>query len=516
MAYQVAIWNTKVELEELVRKVSKLKEEEKVCPSFTLVPRAAIKEAGWDEGLIEEAIERGRAIAKGEEVGEAPWKDLERESGGSSDDEVPEAPEIPGLETTEKEPAKPGRVFNLLGDMGGEESEGQEEVREKESKDPLMHRDPQTPEEHVNYLNRIHIMRTDNPQWEDFLWTYMKTHGLKPSDMEGLVGPRPWKDDPLWANTEDEEIPEPPYAGIGLAKEKILEAAARETVAEYDKKMFDEFFGPIKEEEAMETEVTKESLTEKMAQHLVDRRRKVIVGSEIGWLCEKCNSVWSLEQQICSNRCRKAEPPTVEHRGWPKEEGSGLVADVRFPEEEAGDPLAADPDLLIKYDPAVLRQHMEKHLLHGGHKVEDKKAEMEERMKKALGVETLPGDPEPCPLCDAMDGELCGCCHTCEEQKCKCCELCNDFPCICDSTEECPICEKRIVIGEACPTGCDADTIELAKLYEEVKNDKSLNFEEKVRYMSLLKEKMNFAQNEEVDEQMPEPETFDEDEYEDE
>jgi hypothetical protein len=32
-----------------------------------------------------------------------------------------------------------------------------------------------------------------------------------------------------------------------------------------------------------------------------------------------------------------------------------------------------------------------------------------------------------------------------------------------------------------------------------VKNSKTLNFEEKVRYMSLLKEKINFAANEELD-----------------
>jgi hypothetical protein len=300
----------------------------------------------------------------------------------------------------------------------------------------------------------------------------------------------------------EEEIEEPPYAGTGLSKDAILDAVGEspflekkgETREEYNQRMFDEFFGLTKKEEAMETEtqeVTKENLTEKMAQHLADSRYRVTVGEDTGWLCQKCSSVWSLEQQICPNRCKKAEPPTVESRGWPKEEGSGLVADVRFPEEEAGDPLAADPDWL--------RKHMADHLELEAKPLEEKKAEMAQRVKEVLGIDRFPDEPEPCPLCDAMDGELCGCCGTCEEQKCKCCELCSDFPCVCDTTEECPICDARMPIGDACPTGCDADMIELAKLYEEVKNSKTLNFEEKVRYMSLLKEKINFAANEELD-----------------
>jgi len=415
MADKITIWNPEKELRKLEEKVAKLEEDKEVENHILLVPKAALKEAEWEEDFIREAIERGRAKARGEEIGDPSWKAI--------DDDVPETPEVPGLETTEEEPAKPGRVFNLLGDMGGEESEEREKVREEE------------------------------PEESPFL------------EREG------------------------------------------ETRVEYYLRMFDEFFGPTKEEEAMETEVTKENLTEKMAQHLADSRRKITVGKDIGWLCEKCNSVWSLEQQICPNRCKKAEPPTVESRGWPKEEGSGLVADVRFPEEEAGDPLAADPDWL--------RKHMAGHLELEAKPLEEKKEEMAKRVKEALGIDRFPDEPEPCPLCDAMDGELCGCCGTCEEQKCKCCELCSDFPCVCDTTEECPICDARMPIGDACPTGCDADMMELVNLYEEVKHSKTLSFEEKVRYMSLLKEKMNFAENEEAEEQMPEIEIFDEPEAED-
>lgn len=408
MVHKITIWNPKTELQELEEKVARLKESEEVEDHILLVPKAALKEAGWEEDLIEEAIERGRAKAKGEEIGEPSWEDFERETGGSADEEMSASPEIPGLETSEEEQAKPGRVFNLLGDMGGEESKEQEEVREEELE--------------------------ESPFLE-----------------------------------EDEETRE-----------------------EYNQRMFDEFFGPIKKEEAMETEVTKENLTEKMALHLADSRKRVTVGDETGWLCQECNSVWSLEQQICPNRCKKAEPPTVESRAWPKEEGSGLVADVRFPEKEA------DPKSLMKYDTSVLRKHMEEYLNMGDKSLKEKKELMADKMKEALGISRLPGEPEPCPFCGAQDGDECGCCSVCEEGagKCKCCEHCQDHPCICDVTEECPICDKRIQIGEACPTGCDADMIELTKLYEEVKSSTELSFEEKVKYMTLLREKMKAIEGE--------------------
>lgn len=493
MAHQITIWNPKVELKELEDRVAKLEVDKKVPLHYLLVPKAALKEAGWDEELIEEAIKRGRVLAGGGELTEDPsWE--------TTDDDVPEASEVPGLEATEEEQRVPGRVFNLLGDMGGEESEEGEEVRAQELEDVVTMPAPQTPAEHVAYLNNVNMLKTGNPEWEDYLWTYMKKYELKPSDMEGLVGPRPWKDDPLWSNIEDEEIPEPPYAGVGLAKEKILEAAARETVAEYDKRMFDEYFGDIKKEETMETMTSKDVLMEKAKAHLADTRKRVVVGSDVGWLCEQCNSVWSLEQQICPNRCRKAEPPTVEHRGWPKDEGSGLVADVRFPEEEAGDPLCADPDWLRRHMAACLAV---------GKSLEEKKDIMADRIKKALKVERLPGEPEPCTLCGAYDGEQCGCCTTCEETEghCKCCVECSDYPCVCDTTEICPICDKRIPLGDACPNGCDADHVELVKLYDEVKNSRDLKFEEKVRYLSLLKEKMRQYEGEEV---LDEPENLEE------
>lgn len=401
MAHQITIWNPKVELKELEDRVAKLEVDKKVPLHYLLVPKAALKEAGWDEELIEEAIKRGRVLAGGGELTEDPSWEI-------TDDDVPEASEVPGLEATEEEQRVPGRVFNLLGDMGGEESGEEEEVREE--------------------------------------------------------GP------------EDESIDD------------------------YNKRMFNEYFGDIKKEETMETMTSKDVLMEKAKAHLADTRKRVVVGSDVGWLCEQCNSVWSLEQQICPNRCRKAEPPTVEHRGWPKDEGSGLVADVRFPEEEAGDPLCADPDWLRRHMAACLAV---------GKSLEEKKDIMADRIKKALKVERLPGEPEPCTLCGAYDGEQCGCCTTCEETEghCKCCVECSDYPCVCDTTEICPICDKRISLGDACPNGCDADHVELVKLYDEVKNSRDLKFEEKVRYLSLLKEKMRQYEGEEV---LDEPENLEE------
>ena len=476
----MAIWDAIKELEGLQRKAAQGKDIE---DKDTFVVRAALKEKGWEGLVCEEAISRGYKEHRGEELGIPSWY--------VADHVMPTSPEVQGSETPEEEREAPGRVFNLLGDMGGEESEEEEEIHKEEFEDTVAMPAPQTPADHVAYLNSIHMLKTGNPEWEDYLWVYMKKYKLLPTDMEGLVGPRPWLMDPLWYDPDEEEIPEP----------------REESIDDYNKRMFDEHFGDIKKEEAMETMTSKDVLMEKAKAHLADTRKRVVVGDDVGWLCGDCNSVWSLEQQICPNRCKSAEPPTVENRGWPKEESPlPLEANVRFPEEEAGDPLAADP--------AWLRKHMADHLEMENKSLEEKKEDMEARVKDALGVETLPGDPEPCPLCQAYDNDQCGCCLTCEETDghCKCCGTCNDYPCICDTTEECPICEGRIVIGEACPTGCDADMIELAKLYDDVKNDKSLKFEEKVRYMSLLKEKMGFAANEEVEEQMPEPETFDEDE----
>lgn len=461
----MAIWDAIKELEGLQRKAAK---GEEICDSDTFIVRAALKEKGWEDLFCEEAISRGYKEARGEEVTSIPlWyaeeaaERLERRY--AVDNEVLISPEIPGLETSEEEPEVPGRVFNLLGDLGTEESKEQEEVCEE---GPEIN-------EYVRYLNGITMMRTGNPQWEDFLWTYMKKHGLKPSDMEGLVGPRPWMNDPLWYNPDEEEISAPPFPG----------SEDDTNLAEFRK-----IFGPIKEkeeimEQLMEDKQRPPTLAEyamakkAMEQDPSDTRRRVLVGEEVGWLCEDCSTVWNLDELRC-RICTKAEPPTVEHRGW------------------------GDTKLLIGTD--VLREHMAKHL----EKKKDDKDLAIDAMHKALGISVEypegvqvisikgAGDEEDehvqCDHCGGNDYLECDCCLECESEECVCCDNCARFPCQCD-TEECPICHNHIAIGTACPHGCDSDITELQKLYEDVKDSEDLAFGEKVKFMSLLKEKMGLA-----------------------
>lgn len=423
----MAIWDAIKELERLQRKAARGKE---ICDSDTFVVRAALKEKGWEGLVCEEAISRGYREARGEEVTSIPsWYAEEAisrfEERDAADHIVPTPPEVQGSETPEEEQAVPGRVFNLLGDMGAEEPKEQEKVREE---------GPEV-SEHVRYLNGIHIMRTGNPQWEDFLWTYMEKFGLKPSDMYGLLGPRPWKDDPLWGNIEDEEIPEP------IKKEETMEKAYNEglpSMSEYD--------------------------MARKEQDPPDARPRVYVGDEVGWLCKVCNRVWGLDELTCTI-CK--QPGGVLH----------------------GD---------------ALRTHMEQHL---GKKKDDKDLAII-AMHKALGISVEypegvqvisilgAGDEEDdrvqCEHCGGNDYLECDCCLECESEECTCCDNCARFPCQCD-TEECPICHNNIVIGAACPHGCDSDIKELRTLYEDVKNSKDLGFQEKVKFMSLLKEKMGLA-----------------------
>ena len=434
----MAIWDAIKELDRLQEKAAEGKEIE---DRDTFIVRAALKEKGWEGLICEEAISRGYREARGEEITSIPsWyteEAIERlEERDATYGEVLISPEVQGSEATEEDEEVPGRVFNLLGNMGGEEPEEQEEVCEIN--------------EHVRYLNGIHIMRTGNPQWEDFLWTFMKTHDLKPTDMEGLVGPRPWKDDPLWYNPEEEEIPE-----------------------------------PIKKEETMEEESKQEYNLEiahkRIHEAFIDARHRVIVGDDVGWLCKNCNSVWDLDELRCPI-CAKAEPPTVEHRGW--------------------------GDAKLTIGDGSLREYMKKHL-------EIRKTDKDlaiEAMRKALGldkleegtglemniVQTEEDNTVQCEHCGGNDYLECDCCLECENEECICCDNCARFPCQCDK-EECPICHQDIPVGEACPQGCDSEHSEIVKLYEEVKANKDLSFAEKVKFMTLLRQKARATEDIEED-----------------
>lgn len=378
----MAIFNATQELETLQAKAAKGKE---ICDADTFVVRAALKEKGWHNLVCEEAISRGYKEFRGEEDKSLPswWSEeaIDRlESRETSDDSVSEAPEVSGDQTPEEEQQEPRRVFNLLGDLGGEESEQQEEV----------------------------------------------------------------------------------------------------SVEDYDTMMFENIFGPIKKEEAME-QVGQEKVEERMAQGClfhggcmcpqckIDGRKRVVVGEVESWLCEQCNRVWSLELESCTI-CGKTQD-------------QGLVADLK-------------PTMSLD----TLREHMAKALKI---KKSDKDLAIE-AMHKALGMAKLedglvieiPEGAVQCETCQFADYLECDCCLECETEECICCDECNRHPCHCDK-EECPICHADIAIGMACPHGCDSDIRELQQLYDDVKNSTDLDFQEKVKFMSLLKEKMGFAADDE-------------------
>ena len=379
----MAIFNATKELETLQAKAAKGKE---ICDADTFVVRAALKEKGWHNLVCEEAISRGYKELRGEELGLPSWfieetKKAIDKARETSDDSMSEAPEVQGDQTPEEEQQEPRRVFNLLGDLGGEEPEQQEEV-------PV-------------------------------------------------------------------ESPE-----------------------EYNQRMFEETFGPIKKEEAMEQE---QQVEERMAQGClfhggcmcpqckIDGRKRVVVGEVESWLCEQCNRVWSLELESCTI-CGKTQD-------------QGLVGDDK-------------PTMSLD----TLREHMAKAL-------DIKKSDKElaiEAMHSALGLAKLddggvieiPEGAVACDICQFADYLECDCCLECETEECVCCDGCNRHPCQCDK-EECPICHADIMIGMACPHGCDSDIRELEQLYADVKNSTDLNFDEKVKFMVMLKEKMGFAADDE-------------------
>jgi hypothetical protein len=405
----MAIWDAIKELEELQQKAAEGKEIE---DKDTFIVRAALKEKGWEGLVCEEAISRGYKEARGEEITSIPsWyteEAIERLEEGTTYDKVLVSPEIPGPEITEEKQEISGRVFNLLGDLGREESEEQEEIREGES------------------------------------------------------------------------------------------------IEEHNQRMFEEAFGQIKKEEAMEKSYQGEGLPSmaeydmaRKEQDPSDVRHRVIVGDEVGWLCPDCSTVHDLDKLRCPI-CTQAEPPTVEHRGW--KDAKLIIGE-------------GDEELDLT-SPSSLREYMKKHL-------EIRKTDKDlaiEAMRGALGLDELeeqlvieiPDNAVECGICGFEHYLECECCLECEHKDCICCDECARYPCACDS-EECPICHQDISVGEACPQGCDSEHSEIVKLYEEVKTNKDLSFGEKVKFMTLLKQKARIAEDVEDDEPVAEDDPIAED-----
>lgn len=377
----MAIWDAIKELERLQRKAAKGKDIE---DKDTFIVRAALKEKGWEGLVCEEAISRGYREFRGEEVTSIPsWyveeaisrfeeNESEEETSGTDYDYMLDTPEVQGDEAPEEEHKAPGRVFNLLGDLGGEEPQEQEEVRKEE----------------------------------------------------------------LEINEKEEVIPAG-QPGMGMPPSGIALT--------------------LRKEEVMENEV-------KTTVHTPGRQR-VYVGDEIGWLCKICNRVWGLEEETCSV-C----------------DGEPGYEDLYPAAKQAADKIIAETLGRKKSDKELAIDAMFKAL------------GIEPEYRPDLKVEVREGAVQ-CDTCSADDYLECDCCIECETEDCVCCDNCARFPCQCDK-EECPICHAEIPIAEACPHGCDSDIKELLQLYEEVKNSKELNFSEKIKFMSLLKEKMSLAEDE--------------------
>lgn len=430
----MAIWDAIKELEKLQRKAAKGKDIE---DSDTFIVRAALKEKGWEGLVCEEAISRGYKEHRGEKIGIPSWfkeivRDIvqtsedkvKKETGRSDYDHMLTPPEVQRSETTEEEPKVPGRVFNLLGNLGEQEPGEPEEV----------HKEGPKVSEHVAYLNGLSMMRTGNPYWGELVLKYMKDYGLKPSDMEGLVGPKPWLDEPLCFYPDEEEL-----------------------------------FEPIKKEETMEPE----GLKGEQEKIVAGTRQRVFVGDEIGWLCKHCNRVWSLDEKTCSV-CK--QEPNYE---------------TLYPAaKQAADKVIAEALGKKKTNKELATEAMRKALCLD-------KLEEDTGLTMDI-VQTEEDGTVQCDFCGASDYLECDCCIECESEECVCCDNCARFPCQCDK-EECPICHKNVDLGEPCPHGCDAEMTELQVLYEDVKNSTDLGFAEKVKFMTLLKQKMELADDLSVD-----------------
>jgi hypothetical protein len=369
---KIKIFDAAFELRKLEERVAN-STEEKVCVSWLLVPKSACKEAKWDEDvLVTEAIYRGKQKKKGEDVGKASWEDLDQEEEYAQITTLEDAENLGLLsrpskvlsgEATEENKEVPGRVFNLLGDLGKEESGEQEEVHEERSEVPHIEisrpedfeqlwdcpacnyvnhvsefQCPQCsfnrntveqavmefymqidnsglkPQEHVAYLNGLIMLKTGNSNWHKLVISYMEEYNLKSEDMEGLMGPKPWEEaimesehgvEPVEVPATNAELtaalqdqkgtePEDPLSALGKSLRTKAELKAEQV-------------------EATEADI-KSAFEEKVAEIAdSDPRTRVIVSDEVGWLCEECNRVWSLELKHCTV-CNKEYAAEVEKK----------------------------------------------------------------------------------------------------------------------------------------------------------------------------------------------------------
>lgn len=373
---KVKIFDAAFELRKLEDRIAK-GTEEKVCVSWLLVPRSACKEAKWDEdALVEEAIKRGEVRKRGEDPGKASWEDLEQEKEYASlttheDAEnlglLPGSPEVSGHTPSPEDEISPERMPRVRVNLLPEESREQEEVHPERLEVPGIEisrpedleqlwdcpacnqtnhvsefQCPQCsfnrntvekavmefymqknnmdlkPEEHVAYLNALIMLKTGNSNWHKLVIGYMEQYNLKPDDMEGLVGPKPW----------EEAIMSPEHGAETVEETVEIAATNAELTAALQEQKGTEPEDPLTtlgkslrtkaEHKAEQVEATeadiKSAFEEKVAEIAdSDPRTRVIVSDEVGWLCEECNRVWSLELKHCTV-CNKEYAAEVEKK----------------------------------------------------------------------------------------------------------------------------------------------------------------------------------------------------------
>ena len=302
----MAVFNPAYELRKLEEKVANSKEDE-VCTSWLLLPKTAVREAGWDQALVKEAIERGEARKEGKDVGEASWEDLEEErldaeaakvTQKAEIDEIPGlieeamsgAPEVPGSETTETKQEAPSGLPGVSESLPASESDQLKKLREEGlelPKDQLW--------DCPNCKQVNCITEGECPQC-----TFPLRRALQ-LELE-------------WKQLKERVVKQETGLDIGLAEQKLLDASEEKREGTLLPEKLDPSTADIEA-----------ALQEKAAEVAdTDSRKRVLVSEEVGWLCGDCDRVWPIDYSKCLV-CHPEEaekydipttPPTIEHRSW--------------------------------------------------------------------------------------------------------------------------------------------------------------------------------------------------------
>ena len=170
------------------------------------------------------------------------------------------------------------------------------------------------------------MLKTGNPNWHKLVIGYMEKYNLKPEDMEGLFGPKPWEeaimsDEPHGMHAIEDHLVNELAAEEAPATNAELTAALQDQkgteledpLASLGKSLRTKAELKAEATEATEADI-KSAFEEKVAEIAdSDPRTRVIVSDEVGWLCEDCNRVWSLELKHCTV-CNKEYAAEVEKK----------------------------------------------------------------------------------------------------------------------------------------------------------------------------------------------------------